>query len=202
MELWLRPRLSHFILFFLFLLSILFINLALFYSTFISFPPFLSLSLSPGSFYPLLFFPLSFSCIPPFVLVLSLGLLSPILVQITIVSNVTPLLTVVIVLGFGRMLRLCVLRTAPRAASAVRASQRLYSTSIEEDGEPTFNQCVELYFDEASSRTKWSPDILRELKEVNSLLSFKFSIEDEKDPSKVHTIKAYRAQHSHHRLPW
>jgi glutamate dehydrogenase (NAD(P)+) len=44
--------------------------------------------------------------------------------------------------------------------------------------------------------------VLHELKEVNSLLSFKFSIEDEQDKSKQHTIYAYRAQHSHHRLPW
>jgi hypothetical protein len=30
----------------------------------------------------------------------------------------------------------------------------------------------------------------------------RFEVEDEKDPKKIHTIQAFRAQHSHHRLPW
>jgi len=33
------------------------------------------------------------------------------------------------------------------------------------------------------------------------MLSFKFTVEDSHDPEKKHIIHAYRAQHSHHRLP-
>lgn len=101
------------------------------------------------------------------------------------------------------MLRLFASQVRPRAATVLRPSHRLLAGQANGlETEPTFNQCVELYFDEAASHTKWSADILRELKEVNCVLSFKFSIEDEKDITKVHTINAYRAQHSHHRLPW
>jgi len=68
-------------------------------------------------------------------------------------------------------------------------------------GEPTFNEGVGHYFDEAAALTSWPKGLLASLKEVDSLLSFKFSIEDPADDSIIHTIKAYRAQHSHHRLP-
>lgn len=100
------------------------------------------------------------------------------------------------------MLRLAGQRVlGARAATPLRASVGALRHMSGAEGEPTFNECVELYFDEAAAKTSWSPDVLKELKVVNSLLTFKFSIEDEKDRTKVHTIHAYRAQHSHHRLP-
>lgn len=81
---------------------------------------------------------------------------------------------------------------APRVRSLATAGS---------DEEPSFNECVGIYFDEAASKTSWEPSLLHSLKEVDSMLSFKFEITDEKDPSKLHSIQAYRAQHSHHRLP-
>lgn len=92
-------------------------------------------------------------------------------------------------------------QAAVRAPASVRPTLRAMSAGHEADGEPTFNECVGIYFNEAAKHTPWSGDVLHELKEVNSLLAFKFSIEDEKDATKMHTIYAYRAQHSHHRLP-
>lgn len=94
------------------------------------------------------------------------------------------------------------LRTATAACARTTTSRmglRQYST--ENDGEPTFNECVGIYFDEAAKKTNWSPTLLSNMKEVNSMISFKFSINDDKDPTKIHTIHGYRAQHSHHRLP-
>jgi glutamate dehydrogenase (NAD(P)+) len=67
--------------------------------------------------------------------------------------------------------------------------------------EPSFNECVEIYFNQASKYTNWSTGVLDQLRNVKSMLSFKISIEDEKDPNKTHSIQAYRAQHSFHRLP-
>lgn len=89
-----------------------------------------------------------------------------------------------------------------RAQRMVSATPRVaYSGAANDNGEPTFNQCVGIYFDEAAKFTKWHPSHLHGLKEVDSLLAFKFEINSDKDPSKTHTIQAYRAQHSHHRLP-
>lgn len=67
--------------------------------------------------------------------------------------------------------------------------------------EPSFSEMVGIYFDEAAKYSPWKQSDLEPLKECDSMLSFKFTVEDAKDPSKHHIIHAYRAQHSHHRLP-
>lgn len=93
------------------------------------------------------------------------------------------------------------------AASGLRASlgraipNVRMSSSAGTEGEPTFNECVGIFFDEAAKKTSWPVDLLHDLKEVDSMISFKFTINDEKDPNKIHSIQGYRAQHSHHRLP-
>ena len=63
-------------------------------------------------------------------------------------------------------------------------------------------QCVGIYFDQASKYTNWSQGVLDQLKDVKAMLEFKITVQDEKDPNKVHIVQAYRAQHSFHRLPW
>jgi glutamate dehydrogenase (NAD(P)+) len=70
-------------------------------------------------------------------------------------------------------------------------------------GEPTFNESVEMYFDQAAEhlKGKYSNHILQTVKEVDSNIEFSFSIEKEDDPSVLHHFKGYRAQHSHHRVP-
>jgi len=68
-------------------------------------------------------------------------------------------------------------------------------------GEPSFYECVGIYFDQAAKFTNWTPGILEQLRNVRAMLEFKITIEDEVDPTKVHSFAAYRAQHSFHRLP-
>jgi hypothetical protein len=41
------------------------------------------------------------------------------------------------------------------------------------DNEPTFSQCVGIYFDKASKYTKWPQGLLDELRECKSVLDFK-----------------------------
>lgn len=86
-------------------------------------------------------------------------------------------------------------------AVAVPARLAVRASSTIAIGEPTFNQCVSLYFDEAAKYTKWDKSLLETLKECNCVLSFKFPIEDPDGKGGITTIHAYRAQHSHHRLP-
>lgn len=83
-------------------------------------------------------------------------------------------------------------RAAPAAARAM---------SVGPSTEPSFYKCVGIYFDEAAKYTTWPKGVLHEIKEVDSVLSFKVSIADEKDPNVIHSIDCYRSQHSHHRLP-
>eukprot|EP00730_Choanoeca_flexa_P007821 TRINITY_DN12397_c2_g2_i2.p1 TRINITY_DN12397_c2_g2~~TRINITY_DN12397_c2_g2_i2.p1 ORF type:complete len:509 (+),score=175.20 TRINITY_DN12397_c2_g2_i2:165-1691(+) len=68
-------------------------------------------------------------------------------------------------------------------------------------GEPTFNECVGLYFDEAAALTQHPEGLLKGLKETDTMLSVSFAVEDSTNPEIVHQIQGYRAQHSHHRVP-
>eukprot|EP00045_Choanoeca_perplexa_P014118 m.164245 g.164245 ORF g.164245 m.164245 type:complete len:507 (+) comp16572_c1_seq1:191-1711(+) len=93
-----------------------------------------------------------------------------------------------------------------RLATAARVSRPMawglarQSSSIAV-GEPTFNESVGLYFEEAAALTKHSEGLLQVLKETDTMLSMTFSVEDTENPEILHTIQAYRAQHSHHRVP-
>jgi glutamate dehydrogenase (NAD(P)+) len=95
--------------------------------------------------------------------------------------------------------RACLRHTAARLAAPLTAAPRLSSSLAH--GEPTFNESVNLYFDEAAALTKHPEGLLHLLKEVDSMLAFTFSIEEENNPDKIHCIQAYRSQHSHHRVP-
>ncbi|EGD75372.1 glutamate dehydrogenase [Salpingoeca rosetta] len=100
----------------------------------------------------------------------------------------------------GGLRRLLAAQHVPFRASS--SASRAMSTTGQE---PSFYQAVEIYFDEASALTKHNERLLDDIKEVDSLISFTFSIEGDKMDDQgrrvLTKIKAYRAQHSHHRLP-
>jgi glutamate dehydrogenase (NAD(P)+) len=64
--------------------------------------------------------------------------------------------------------------------------------------EYSFFGAVEKSFDKAAGFTKWDPGILEQIKQCNAVyrMHFPVLIDD-----KIEVIKAYRVQHSHHKLP-
>ncbi|KAL9642672.1 hypothetical protein ABK040_009751 [Willaertia magna] len=89
-----------------------------------------------------------------------------------------------------------------------KTSQRFFTTNVsnlsaENSAEPKFLEQVELYFDKAANSTLHEPGLLQFIKEVDSLYEFIIPHEriDKSGRKVVETIRAYRAQHSHHRLP-
>lgn len=62
----------------------------------------------------------------------------------------------------------------------------------------TFLDSVSRYFDKAAALTDHHEDLLKQIKMCNSVYSFKFPIRTEDG---YRTITAWRAQHSHHKLP-
>lgn len=58
---------------------------------------------------------------------------------------------------------------------------------------------VDFYFDRAARFAKVSPDLLKQVKAVNSVYRFQFPVR-QRDGS-IQVISAWRVQHSHHRLP-
>ncbi len=62
-----------------------------------------------------------------------------------------------------------------------------------------FLKSVEYYFDKASAFTGFPPGLLNQVKQCNSLYTMNFPVE--REDGEIEVIKAYRAQHSHHRLP-
>lgn len=58
---------------------------------------------------------------------------------------------------------------------------------------------VELYFDRAAQFAKVTPDLLAQVKKVNSVYRFSFPVR-QRDGS-IRVVNAWRVQHSHHRLP-
>jgi glutamate dehydrogenase (NAD(P)+) len=79
----------------------------------------------------------------------------------------------------------------------------VHGTTTEGEQEPKFLQQVGLYFDKAANTTLHEPGLLEYIKEVDSLYEFLIPHETVNSDGKriVKTIRAYRAQHSHHRLP-
>src|SRR5215831_3991435 len=64
--------------------------------------------------------------------------------------------------------------------------------------EYSFFGAVEKSFDKAAQFTKWDPGILEQIKQCNAVYRMHFPV---KIGDKIEVIKAYRVQHSHHKLP-
>ncbi len=62
-----------------------------------------------------------------------------------------------------------------------------------------FFESVCSYFDRAAALSEFSPGILDQVKTCNSVYRMKFPVKD--DDGNVVVVEAYRAEHSHHRLP-
>lgn len=62
----------------------------------------------------------------------------------------------------------------------------------------SFFDAVQLSFDKAAKYTKWDPGILEQIKQCNAVYRMHFPV---KIGDKIEVIKAYRVQHSHHKLP-
>ncbi|MBC7849346.1 MAG: Glu/Leu/Phe/Val dehydrogenase [Chitinophagaceae bacterium] len=64
--------------------------------------------------------------------------------------------------------------------------------------EYSFFGAVEKSFDKAARFTKWDPGILEQIKQCNAVYRMHFPV---KIGENIEVIKAYRVQHSHHKLP-
>jgi glutamate dehydrogenase (NAD(P)+) len=64
--------------------------------------------------------------------------------------------------------------------------------------EYSFFGAVERSFDKAAKFTNWDPGILEQIKQCNAVYRMFFPV---KIGDKIEVIKAYRVQHSHHKLP-
>lgn len=64
--------------------------------------------------------------------------------------------------------------------------------------EYSFFGAVEKSFDKAAKFTNWDPGILEQIKQCNAVYRMHFPV---KIGDKIDVIKAYRVQHSHHKLP-
>lgn len=79
---------------------------------------------------------------------------------------------------------------------------RAFSSNDNIDGaasDPTFLESVDIYFDKAALISTVPPDILSQIKACNNILKVQFPLKMAN--GQVELIEAYRAQHSHHRLP-
>jgi Glu/Leu/Phe/Val dehydrogenase, dimerisation domain len=95
------------------------------------------------------------------------------------------------------------LRGSSAPLSSLLRAQRATPYSAAADSsqvaEPTFLECVSMYFDKAAELTGHDKDLLRSMREVDALVSFSFPLK--RDDGSVTTVKAYRAHHSGHRRP-
>ncbi|XP_024391851.1 uncharacterized protein [Physcomitrium patens] len=73
-----------------------------------------------------------------------------------------------------------------------------HGTAVEQ-GDPTFLESVDIYFDKAATIASATPDILAHIKAYNNILKVQFPLKCANGT--VELIEGYRAQHSHHRLP-
>ena len=62
-----------------------------------------------------------------------------------------------------------------------------------------FLRSVEYYFDKAARYTRFPPGLLNQVRHCNSIYKMSFPVEHE--DGRIEVVEAYRAQHSHHRLP-
>jgi glutamate dehydrogenase (NAD(P)+) len=63
---------------------------------------------------------------------------------------------------------------------------------------PSFFDTVSRYFDQAAAFTDHPPGLLEQIKECNSVYSFKFPVRTSRG---LEVISGWRVQHSHHKLP-
>eukprot|EP00345_Euplotes_harpa_P018467 CAMPEP_0168334432 /NCGR_PEP_ID=MMETSP0213-20121227/10265_1 /TAXON_ID=151035 /ORGANISM="Euplotes harpa, Strain FSP1.4" /LENGTH=519 /DNA_ID=CAMNT_0008339077 /DNA_START=102 /DNA_END=1661 /DNA_ORIENTATION=+ len=69
----------------------------------------------------------------------------------------------------------------------------------EEVAEPRFLEMVKMHFDKAAKYTNVSEDLLKYIKECNTVI--RFNIPLQRDDGSLEMLTCYRAQHSHHKLP-
>eukprot|EP00850_Spirogloea_muscicola_P019344 SM000188S03839 [mRNA] locus=s188:140256:145098:- [translate_table: standard] len=113
--------------------------------------------------------------------------------------------------GLGRSLASCAMRALGQLSASpgrparspphgplpvIAASWRHLTTS---HGDPDFLQSVDLYYDRAAAIADVAPDILEQIKACNNVLKLQFPLKLVN--GSVELIEAYRAQHSHHRVP-
>ena len=55
------------------------------------------------------------------------------------------------------------------------------------------------YFDQAATGSKYAPDLLDHIKQCNSLYRFDFPLRHA--DGRIEVVRAWRAEHSHHKLP-
>ena len=63
----------------------------------------------------------------------------------------------------------------------------------------SFRRQVNRAFDRAAAHTKFDPSLLRQIRENNAVYQVSFPVR--LDNGKIEVIRAWRAEHSHHRLP-
>ncbi|GBG82065.1 hypothetical protein CBR_g34345 [Chara braunii] len=66
-------------------------------------------------------------------------------------------------------------------------------------GDPSFLESVDIYYDRAAAISSISPDVLAQIKACNNVLKVQFPLK--MSNGTVEVIEAFRAEHSHHRLP-
>ena len=66
-------------------------------------------------------------------------------------------------------------------------------------GDHGFNEQVRRSFDKAARLTEHPPELLAQIRECNSVYHMTFPIK--RDDGSIETIEAWRAEHSHHKLP-
>lgn len=66
------------------------------------------------------------------------------------------------------------------------------------DNNYSFFGAVERSFDKAARYTNWDPGILEQIKQCNAVYRMHFPV---KIDNRIEVIKAYRVQHSHHKMP-
>jgi len=63
----------------------------------------------------------------------------------------------------------------------------------------SFLDQVDLFFDRAARHTRFSPDLLSQIKANNGIYEMTFPVR--RDDGTIISVKAWRAEHSHHKLP-
>ena len=67
------------------------------------------------------------------------------------------------------------------------------------DAQHSFFEDVNRYFDAAAAHTRIAPGILAQVRSCNSVYRIRFPVRG--DDGEIQVLEAYRAEHSHHRLP-
>jgi glutamate dehydrogenase (NAD(P)+) len=95
--------------------------------------------------------------------------------------------------------RLSLLRTVSTTAPLDHAAVAATGPVSDPNAEPRFLEMVKIFFDRAASISGIEPGLLSVIKGCNSVL--RVQIPHRRPDGSVEVISAYRAQHSHHRLP-